>query len=62
MFGGSSTTASTTAGTTKSRGGGKPVSQRTPESIECSKQADAQGLHGKERQSMRQKCMKSMAK
>ncbi len=29
---------------------------RTPESIECSKQADAKGLHGKERKKFRAHC------
>ncbi len=29
---------------------------RTPESIECSKQADAKGLHGKERKKFREQC------
>jgi hypothetical protein len=31
---------------------------RTPESLECSKQADAKGLHGKERKTFRAQCMK----
>jgi hypothetical protein len=35
---------------------------RTPESIECSKQADAKGLHGKERSSFRAKCKRELAK
>jgi hypothetical protein len=30
--------------------------ERTAKSIECSKQADAKGLHGKERQKFRSKC------
>jgi hypothetical protein len=33
----------------------KPV-ERTAKSIECSKQADAKGLHGKERQKFRSEC------
>jgi len=33
---------------------------RTPESLECSKQADAKGLHGKERKTFRAKCIKDM--
>jgi hypothetical protein len=33
----------------------KPV-ERTEKSIECSKQADAKGLHGKERQKFRSEC------
>jgi hypothetical protein len=31
---------------------------RTAIPIECSKQADAKGLHGKERKTFRSKCMK----
>ena len=31
---------------------------RTAKSIECSKQADAKGLHGKERRTFRSKCKK----
>jgi hypothetical protein len=31
---------------------------RTAISIECSKQADAKGLHGKDRKTFRSKCMK----
>jgi hypothetical protein len=29
---------------------------RTPQSIECSKQADAKGLHGKPRETFRSEC------
>ena len=32
--------------------------QRSARSIECSKQADAKGLHGKPRQVFRRKCKK----
>lgn len=35
---------------------------RTPESIECSKQADAKGLHGKERKKFRAQCKHDMKK
>jgi len=35
---------------------------RSAESIECSKQADAKGLHGKERKTFRAKCMKELKK
>ncbi len=31
---------------------------QTPESLECSKEADAKGLHGKERKEFRAKCKK----
>ena len=32
----------------------------SPESIECSKQADAKGLHGKERKEFRSKCKREL--
>ncbi|MFT3730091.1 MAG: PsiF family protein [Hyphomicrobium sp.] len=35
---------------------------RSPESIECSKQADAKGLHGKERKKFREHCKHDMKK
>ena len=31
---------------------------RSPESVECYKQADAQGLHGKERRKFHHKCVR----
>jgi hypothetical protein len=34
---------------------------RTAESLECSKQADAKGLHGKERKKFRSECKKAAA-
>jgi hypothetical protein len=34
----------------------------SPESIECSKQADAKGLHGKERKKFRAHCKKELEK
>lgn len=33
---------------------------KTPESIECSKQADAKSLHGKERKKFRAQCKKEL--
>jgi hypothetical protein len=36
----------------------KPKKERTAKSIECSKQADAKGLHGKERKKFRAQCKK----
>jgi len=36
----------------------KPRKERTAESMECSKQADAKGLHGKERKKFRSECKK----
>ena len=35
--------------------------QRSARSIECSKQADAKGLHGKQRQVFRRKCKKGQS-
>ncbi len=35
-----------------------PEKPRSAKSIECSKQADAQGLHGKKRKTFRKECMK----
>ncbi len=35
---------------------------RTAESLECSKQADAKGLHGKERKKFRAHCKHDMKK
>ena len=35
---------------------------RTAESIECSKQADAKGLHGKERRKFRSSCKRQLMK
>ena len=40
----------------------EPAKPRTAESIECSKQADAKGLHGKARKTFRAKCKKDLAK
>ena len=39
-----------------------PEKPRSAESLECSKQADTQGLHGKKRKTFREKCMKDMKK
>jgi hypothetical protein len=46
-------------GSTKSKTSPTP---RTAISIECSKQADAKGLHGKARRSFRGKCRRDLAK
>ncbi|MCA6124397.1 phosphate starvation-inducible protein PsiF [Bradyrhizobium sp. WSM 1704] len=35
--------------------------QRSAESLECSKEADAKGLHGKERKKFRSECKKQKA-
>jgi hypothetical protein len=37
----------------------KTAKPRTAKSLECSKQADAKGLHGKERKKFRSECKKS---
>jgi hypothetical protein len=37
----------------------KAKAPRTAKSLECSKQADAKGLHGKERKKFRSECKKS---
>lgn len=34
----------------------------SPESIQCSKDADAKGLHGKDRKKFRAECKKNLAK
>jgi psiF repeat len=47
--------ASTPAATAPAKKAEKP---RSPESLDCSKQADAKGLHGKERKKFRSDCMK----
>ena len=40
----------------------KPPVVRTEASLECSKEADAKGLHGKERKKFRSDCKKTGAK
>lgn len=37
----------------------KAPKERSTESLECSKQADAKGLHGKERKKFRSECIKT---
>ena len=39
----------------------KAEKPRTPGSLECSKEADAKGLHGKERRKFRSECKKAAA-
>lgn len=39
----------------------KSVKPRTAASLECSKEADAKGLHGKERRKFRSECKKAAA-
>ena len=40
----------------------KEAKPRTAESLECSKEADAKGLHGKERKKFRSECKAKAAK
>jgi hypothetical protein len=47
------------AGAAQAQTAKKPPAPRTAKSIECSKQADAKGLHGKERRKFRAQCRKS---
>jgi hypothetical protein len=39
----------------------QPAKPRTAASLECSKEADAKGLHGKERKKFRSECRKTAA-
>ena len=52
-----SDTKATTAATTEK----KAPKEHSAESLECSKQADAKGLHGKERKKFRAECKKEAA-
>jgi hypothetical protein len=54
-----SVTAAFAQGTAKKKG---PTAPRTAISMECSKQADAKGLHGKARKAFRAKCKRDGAK
>lgn len=42
--------------------GGKAPTSRTAASMECSRQADAKGLHGTVRKHFRSRCMRDMAR
>jgi hypothetical protein len=44
------------------QGATKAPPARSAASLECSKQADAKGLHGKARQSFRAKCKRDLVK
>ena len=50
--------AQSTAPADKPAAAAKAKAPRSAKSIECSKQADAKGLHGKERQKFRGQCKK----
>ncbi len=58
--GASSTPTTTTKAPAQSTTGKKKAS--TPEGIECSAQADAKNLHGKERKTFRSKCIADLKK
>ena len=47
-----------TASTDKPAAATKAKAPRSEKSLECSKQADAKGLHGKERKKFRSQCKK----
>jgi hypothetical protein len=49
----------TTAPSAPAAGAGKHV--QSAQSLECSKKADAQGLHGKKRKKFREECKKGQA-
>jgi len=53
---------STAAPAAKSDGMSKTAKPRTAESLECSKEADAKGLHGKERKKFRSECKRNAMK
>ena len=58
-FAQTATTTTPTSPTTKAAPAEKKAEKpRTAESLECSKQADAKGLHGKERKKFRSECKK----
>lgn len=56
---GQATSPATPAPTTKAAPAKKAEKPRSAESRECSKQADAKGLHGKERKKFRSECIKN---
>lgn len=59
MLGGAPAMAQTsTAPTTTTAPAAKAKAPRTAKSIECSKEADAKGLHGAERKKFREECKK----
>jgi hypothetical protein len=53
------TTAAPAAKTDSAAPAAKTAKPRTAESLECSKEADAKGLHGKERKKFRSECKKA---
>jgi hypothetical protein len=62
LFATGATFAQTAAPAAKSETGmmdKKAPKERSAESVDCSKQADAKGLHGKERKKFRSECIKT---
>ena len=55
-------TGQTTPPAAKAPPAAKTATTPTPESIECSKQADAKGLHGKAREKFRSQCKRQLKK
>jgi hypothetical protein len=53
------TPAATTAPATGKKGKAEARQQRTAKSLECSKQADTQNIHGKARRTFMNKCKKA---
>jgi psiF repeat len=59
VFAQTSTAAPAAAGDAAAPAATKSKKAQTPESMECSKEADAKGLHGKERKKFRSECKKA---
>lgn len=53
-------TAAATASLAATNSKSEKMAAKSPESLECSKQADAKGLHGKERKKFREECKKDL--
>jgi hypothetical protein len=61
LFGGAAFAQATAPAPAAAPAKAAPV-QHSAQSLECSKQADAKGLHGTERKKFRASCLKSAAK
>jgi hypothetical protein len=57
-FGAANAEMATTPAAPAAKAAKAPAKERTAKSLECSKEADAKGLHGKERQKFRSECKK----
>jgi hypothetical protein len=53
-------TAAATASLAATNSKSEKMATKSPESLECSKQADAKSLHGKERKKFREECKKDL--